>query len=59
MWLALLLELLGALAVVLEDALTRERSFEPIQELRSRIHLIVVFALWEEADLVQVFGEPR
>ena len=54
---AALFGLLCEPAIVLEDALAGERLLEPVEELCGRIHLIVVFALWEEADLVQVFGE--
>ena len=56
---ALLLEFLRALAVVLVDALTRERLLEPVQELRGRIGLVVVLAVGEDGQLVEVFGEPR
>ena len=56
---ALLLEFLRTLAVVLIDALTRERLFAPIQELRGRIGLVVMLAVWEDRQLVEVFGEPR
>jgi len=57
--LALLLDPFGALAIVLEDALARERALEPIQELRGRIDLIVVLALRKHRQLVAVFSEPN
>ena len=40
-------------------ALTRKRFFEPVQELRGRIGLVVMLAVWEDRQLVEVFGEPR
>jgi hypothetical protein len=43
-----LFELLCALAVVLQDPLARERAFEPVQELRGRVDLVVVLALGED-----------
>src|SRR5215467_3904514 len=32
--------------------------FEPVEKLRGRIRLVVVLALWEHGQLVEVFGEP-
>src|SRR5689334_17355804 len=57
--LAALLGLLRHLALILVDPLARERAPEPVQELRSRIDLVVVLALRENRQLVRVHGEPR
>jgi hypothetical protein len=46
-------------AVVLVDALARERRLEPVQELRGRIGSVVVLAVGEHGELVKIFGEPR
>ena len=53
---ALVLDFLRTLAVVLVDALTWERLFAPVQELRGRIGLVVMLAVWEDRQLVEVFG---
>ena len=54
-----LLELLRTLAHVLVVALARKRLLEPVQELCSRIDLIVMLAFRKHRHLVEVFGEPR
>jgi hypothetical protein len=56
---ALLLERFCALAGVPEVTLTWERLFEPVQELRDRIDLVVVLSLREHHHLVEVFCKPR
>jgi hypothetical protein len=55
---ALLLEFVGALAVILEETLARERPLDPVQELRRGIDLTIVLSLREHRHLVQIFGEP-
>ena len=42
----------------LVERLARERAFEPVEELRGRINLVVVLALRKHDHLVEVFGEP-
>ena len=42
----------------LVEPLARERTLEPVQELRGRIHLVVVLAFGEHRHFVEVFGEP-
>jgi hypothetical protein len=52
------LEFFGLHAVELEYTLARERLFEPIEKLRSRVDLVVVLALREDRHLVQILGKP-
>src|SRR5215472_8405066 len=42
----------------LASVIRGERAFEPVEELRCGIDLVVVFALREDRHLVQVFGDP-
>src|SRR5580704_10093272 len=40
-------------------SLTRKRLLEPVEKLRGRVRLVVVLAVGEHRQLVEVFGEPR
>src|SRR5262249_9073367 len=55
---ALLLGGFGVPAVEFEDVLAGERLLVPVEELRRRIGLVVMLAVWEDRELVEVFGEP-
>src|SRR5215813_375626 len=44
-------------AVVVKDALARERLLEPVEELGGGIDLVVMLAVGEDGHLVEVFGE--
>ena len=52
------LKFLELLTVVFEDPLARERFFEPVEKLRSRVDLVVIFAFRKDRHLVQVLGQP-
>src|SRR6266436_3820630 len=53
------LQFFGHSAGELEDAPTRHRLVDPVEELRGRIDLIVMFAVGKDSHLMEVFGEPR
>jgi hypothetical protein len=46
-------------AVEFEHVLADERLFIPVEELGGRVDLVVMLAVREDGDLVQVFGDPR
>src|SRR6202045_4691983 len=48
----------GHFSIVLEDALTRVRPLEPVEELGGRIDLVVMLAIGKDRHLMEVFGEP-
>jgi hypothetical protein len=52
------LEFLGLHAVELHEALIRERPLEPVEELSGRVDLVVVLAVREHRDLVEILGDP-
>src|SRR6185436_13492076 len=42
----------------LVDALARKRSLEPVEELSGRVDLVVMLAVREDGQFVEVLGEP-
>jgi hypothetical protein len=55
-------QLLGALSIKLEDSRVgagAAASLEPIEQLRRRVDLVVVAAIGESRQLVQILREPR
>ena len=54
-----LLQLFPLHSIKLEDTRRLHWCFEPIQELRGRVHLVVVPSVREDGHLMQVFGKPR
>src|SRR3984893_7624573 len=62
MALAVLLRVLQALILhphPLVVSLTRKRLLEPVEKLRGRVRLVVVLAVGEHRQFVEIFGEPR
>src|SRR6266850_2473959 len=53
------LQFFGHSSIVLEDALVRHWPLEPVEELRGGIDLIVMLAVREDGQLMEVFGKPR
>ena len=53
---------LGELPLIFEDPAIGARAaaaLEPVEHLRRRVDLVVVPAIREGAELVQILGEPR
>src|SRR6267142_1662472 len=51
------LQFFGHFSIALEDALVRHWPLEPVEELRGGVDLVVMLAVREGGQLMEVFGE--